>query len=187
MSKTVSTTDFRAQTAASAGEEIRLQGKLATPIIATYLAELLMWYVDHAIVGRLGATELGAVGLSGLLFWELIIVGVAILSIVGVIVGNAHGAGDVAMVGRGVRQGLWISVILSAPLMLISWFLMDLLVWTGQDPAVITLGEEYVRACVWVIPPESRVCRVAQLRGGGFTPVGYHRAGFYDSAGESGA
>ena len=147
------TTELRAQTANSAKEEIRLQGKLAMPIVATYLAELMMWYVDHAIVGRLGATELGAVGLSGLLFWELIIIGVAILSVVGVIVGNAHGAGDVEMVGRGVRQGLWISVFLSAPLMLISRFLMDMLVWTGQDPAIITLGQDYIRAAVWVIPP----------------------------------
>ena len=168
MSKTVSTTDFRAQTAASAGEEIRLQGKLATPIIATYLAELLMWYVDHAIVGRLGATELGAVGLSGLLFWELIIVGVAILSIVGVIVGNAHGAGDVAMVGRGVRQGLWISVILQCASH------VDIVVLDGlarvdrARPRRHYIGGRIrSRVCVGD-SPESRVCRVAQLRGGGF-------------------
>ena len=35
----------------------------------------------------------------------------------------------------------------------LSWYLMELLALTGQDPRVIALGEEYVRAAVWVVPP----------------------------------
>ena len=144
---------LQAEIAHGVSDELRLQAHLALPMIATYLAELCMWYVDHAIVGRLGGVELAAVGLSGLFFWQLIVIGMAILAIVGVIVGNAHGAGDVSLVGRGVRQGLWIAVALSVPIMVLCWFLMDLLALTGQDPRIIAIGEEYVRASVWVIPP----------------------------------
>ena len=144
---------LQAEIAHGVSDELRLQARLALPMIATYVAELCMWYVDHAIVGRLGGVELAAVGLSGLFFWQLIVIGMAILSIVGVIVGNAHGAGDVALVGRGVRQGLWSAVALSLPIMVLCWFLMDVLALTGQDPRIIALGEEYVRASVWVIPP----------------------------------
>ena len=155
MTKTTATgaVPERAETAATTRDEIRLQGKLALPLIATYVAELCMWYIDQAIVGRLGGLELGAVGLAGLLFWELIFIAMAFLAIVAVIIGNAHGAGDASLVGRGMRQGLWLAVLLSVPVMVLGWFLMDLLAFTGQDPGVIALGEEYLHASVWVVPP----------------------------------
>ena len=96
---------LRAETAGSARDELRLQAQLALPLVATYVAEVCMWYVDHAMVGRLGGVELAAVGLSGLFFWELIVIGMAILSIVGVIVGSAHGAGTSRGSGAGSGRG----------------------------------------------------------------------------------
>ena len=37
---------------------------LALPMVGAYVAELGMWWTDQAIVGRLGADELAAAGLS---------------------------------------------------------------------------------------------------------------------------
>ena len=142
----------RAATASSTRDEIRLQGKLVGPLLATYLAELFLYYIDHAIVGRLGADELGAVGLSGMVFVEIIVIGLAILSIVGVLAGNAFGAGNSEEVSRVVRVGLVIAVVFSIPGMIVAWFLMDLLALTGQPDVVIALGEEYVRAAIWTVP-----------------------------------
>ena len=66
-------TASRAETATSLGHEFRLQRRIAVPLIAGYLAEIGMWFTDAVIVGHLGGTELGAVGLSGLVFWEVIL------------------------------------------------------------------------------------------------------------------
>ena len=42
---------------------------LAYPIVITMLSRTAMMFVDTAMVGRLGATELAAVGLAGILTW----------------------------------------------------------------------------------------------------------------------
>ena len=143
----------RAATANSTRDEIKLQSRLVAPLLATYLGELFLFYIDHAIVGRLGADELGAVGLSGMLFIEIIIVGTAILSIVGVMVGNAYGAGKSDETVRVVRVGMAVAMALSIPTMVLVWFLMDLLAFTGQPDVTVELGREYVRAAVWAVPP----------------------------------
>ena len=44
---------------------------LAYPIVVTMLSHTAMMFVDAAMVGRLGATELAAVGLAGVLTWTL--------------------------------------------------------------------------------------------------------------------
>jgi MATE family multidrug resistance protein len=134
----------RAQVATSLGHECRLQGLLAMPLVATSLAELGMWYTD---------VELAAVSLSGLLVWETILAGVAVISMVGVIVGRAFGQGDRVASRRALQQGLWVAVTLTPPAMLVAWFLMDALAFTNQDPEVLVLGETYLHAMVWAIPP----------------------------------
>ena len=143
----------RAATASSTRDELTLQGRLTGPLLATYLAELGLFYIDHAIVGRLGADELGAVGLSGMVFIEVVLLGAAILSIVGVMVGNAYGAGDKEKAAQAVRVGMMLGVALSIPSIVLGWYLMDLLALTGQEPVIIELGEQYVRAAVWMVPP----------------------------------
>ena len=148
----MSSTVQRAATASSMRDELRLQGRLVAPLLATYLAELGLYYIDHAIVGRLGADELAAVGLSGMVFIEVVIIGSAILSIVGVMVGNAYGAGNTEEVSRSVRVGLILAAVISIPAMVLAWFLMDLLALTGQDAVVIELGEQYTRAAVLTLP-----------------------------------
>lgn len=143
----------RAQVAASLGHKCRLQGSLAMPLVATSLAELGIWYTDAMVVGRLGNVELAAVSLSGLLVWEIILAGVAVISMVGVIVGKAFGRGDAVASRRALQQGLWVAVALTPPAMLVTWFLLDVLAFTNQDPEVLVLGEEYLHAMVWAIPP----------------------------------
>ena len=45
----------RAKSAANLYEEVGLQLRLMAPLAGTYLADLVLFYTDHAIVGRLGA------------------------------------------------------------------------------------------------------------------------------------
>ena len=142
----------RAEVATSLGHECRLQGLLAMPLVAASLAELGIWYTDSIIVGRLGSVELAAVSLSGMLIWEIVLAGVAVVSMVAVIVGKAYGQGDAVTSRRALQQGLWVATALAPPGMLVAWFLMDALALTNQDPMVITLGEEYLHAMMWAIP-----------------------------------
>ncbi len=147
------TTTSRAETATSLGHEFRLQCRIAVPLIACYMAEIGMWFTDAVIVGHLGGTELGAVGLSGLVFWEVVLTVAFIPSVVGIFVGNAYGRGDSAAVRRNVQQGLWFACALSLPTMLLSWHLMTLLSFTGQEAVVLSLGTAYLHTLLWCVPP----------------------------------
>ena len=147
------TTISRAETATSLGHEFRLQRRIAVPLIAGYMAEIGIWFTDAVIVGHLGGTELGAVSLSGLVFWEIVFIVSFILTVVGVFVGNAYGRGDPAAVRRNVQQGLWFACALSLPTMLLSWHLMTLLSFTGQEAVVLSLGTAYLHTLLWCVPP----------------------------------
>jgi MATE family multidrug resistance protein len=147
------TTASRAETATSLGHEFRLQRRIAVPLIAGFMAEIGMWFTDAVIVGHLGSTELGAVSLAGLIFWEIVLTGAAMLSVVGVFVGNAYGRGETAAVQRTVQQGLWLACALSLPVMVLSWHLMTLLSFTGQDAVVLSLGTDYLHTLIWTVLP----------------------------------
>ncbi len=143
----------RAELAGSLKDELRLHRRIAVPIVATFLVELGMWYTDTIIVGRLGTTPLAAVGLLGGLFWELLFVGFAVLSITGVFMGNGYGSGDAGLVQRAFRHGLWLVTLFALPLMAFGWIMADLLALTGQDPGVITEGRIYIHAVLWSALP----------------------------------
>ena len=67
---------------------------VAAPLTAAYAAEMGMVITDMIIVGRLGSDELAAVGLTGDLFWILLLMGMGVIAMVGVVAAQCHGAGD---------------------------------------------------------------------------------------------
>ncbi|WP_119458918.1 MATE family efflux transporter [Rhodospirillaceae bacterium SYSU D60014] len=145
-------------TRASAGmptpqAELRATLRITGPLAAAYLAEMAMSFTDTVIVGRLGSVELAAVGLAANLLISLLLICMGVVSIVGVFVAQAHGAGDGAAVGRSVRQGLWVATALSIPATWLGWNLAPVLRLLGQDEQVVLLAEQYLQAAVWCFLP----------------------------------
>jgi MATE family multidrug resistance protein len=143
----------RAAGAVNLRQEIRSLLVIAAPLAAAYLAEIAMMITDMAIVGRLGSVQLAAVGLAGDLMIEVMLFGMAIVSIVGVLVAQSIGAGDAQSGAHHLRQGLWLAAALSIPGTLLCWNLMPLLALTDQDPEVLAFGESYLQAVVWCFLP----------------------------------
>jgi MATE family multidrug resistance protein len=133
--------------------EVRALLVIAAPLAAAYLAEIAMMITDMAVVGRLGSVQLAAVGLAGNLMFEVMLFGMAIVSIVGVLVAQAIGAGDADSGTHHLRQGLWLATALSIPGTLLCWNLAPLLALTDQDPAVLAFTESYLHAAVWCFLP----------------------------------
>ncbi len=126
---------------------------VAAPLAAAYLAEIAMMLTDLAIVGRLGTLQLAAVGLAGDLMIAIMLFCMAAISMIGVLVAEAIGAGDKPSAARQVQVGLVLSVALAVPGMALIWFLAPLLSLTGQDPQVLVYGEMYLHAAVWCFLP----------------------------------
>jgi MATE family multidrug resistance protein len=80
---------------------------LAYPAVLQTLSDTLMQVVDSAIVGRLGVTELGAVGFGGVWLWTALVVLVGTATGVQTFVAQAFGAGEAKQCGRWAWQGIY--------------------------------------------------------------------------------
>ena len=80
---------------------------LAYPAVLQTLSDTMMQVVDSAIVGRLGVTELGAVGFGGIWVWTALCAFVGAATGVQTFVAQALGAGQSKHCGRWVWQGLY--------------------------------------------------------------------------------
>ena len=94
---------------------------IALPLSAAYLAEFAMFLTTKMVVGKLGYHSLAAVGIAGDLSFQILIVLMALLSIVGVLAAQAHGAGKGQELGESVRQGMLVATGLGIPAMFLIW------------------------------------------------------------------
>jgi len=140
-------------TAPSKRQEFAAIVAIAAPLAAAYLAEFAIYVTDMMFVGRLGTDELAAVGLAGGLTYDALTVAIGVISIVGVLVAQAHGRRDNAEASRAVRQGLWMAALLSLLGLGFCLVLVPALSLTGQDPEVMGFADDYVMALMWSFPP----------------------------------
>jgi MATE family multidrug resistance protein len=86
---------------------VREVAVLAYPVILTQLSMTTMGVVDAAMVGRLGATELAAVGFGGIWMWTLFCFFIGTATGVQTFVSQQHGAGEYENCGRWSWQGMY--------------------------------------------------------------------------------
>ena len=125
--------------------ELRQFLSIAIPLSAAYLAEYAMFITTKMVVGKLGYEELAAVGIAGDLSFEILVILMALLSIVGVLVAQASGAGKDEELGQSVRQGFFVATIIGIPAVFAIWHLDFILRLTGQDEKVIELAIPYLK------------------------------------------
>jgi MATE family multidrug resistance protein len=120
---------------------------LAIPVVLTQLSTSLMGVVDSAMVGRLGPTELAAVGFGGIWLWTLFSIFYGTASGIQTFVSQSDGAGDTRSCGPWVWQGVYAllpaGVVLAAVLALL---LEPALALLGPSLEMRTLTADYVQA-----------------------------------------
>jgi MATE family multidrug resistance protein len=114
---------------------VREVSLLAFPVVLQTTSETIMQVIDSAMVGRLGATELGAVGLSAVWMWTLFVPFIGTANGVQVFVARHFGAGELGSCGPWVWHALWVLVPGVVVWCAISWVLYPVLVgWIGASP-----------------------------------------------------
>lgn len=122
---------------------------LAIPLAGAQLSQAGTTFVDTVMMGLLGSQIIAAGALGAATFYLLINIGSAILSAVSPLAAEAYGAGSIEPVGRVVRQGLWLSLILAIPVTLLIWHSGTLLHLLGQAPENVALAQTYLNAIAW--------------------------------------
>jgi MATE family multidrug resistance protein len=130
-------------------EELRKLLRLAAPIAFTQAGYALMGLVDTAVVGRLGASALGAIGLANGLFFAVAIVGLGTMMGLDPLFAQALGAGDERRARALVWQGIWLSFAVTAVLAIPIALMPLLLERAGIEPAV----ERDARIFLWMRLP----------------------------------
>jgi MATE family multidrug resistance protein len=134
-------------------QETRTILGISLPLTAAYAAEMGMVITDMIIVGRLGSNELAAVGLAGDWFWVLLLIGMGVISIVGVIAAQNLGAGNRQGVIEASEQGMIAATITAVPVMLCVWYLGPVLGLARQDPDIVLLITQYSRVLTLAVFP----------------------------------
>jgi MATE family multidrug resistance protein len=128
--------------------DVREVALLAVPVLVQMISETLMQVASSAMVGRLGAAELGAVGLGGIWLWTLICPFVGAATGVSVFAARAHGAGDARECGSWLWQGLGVLVPLAVLWTGVVGMLLPVLIaWVDPAPALAdrTLAYAFAR------------------------------------------
>src|SRR6266853_6666475 len=89
--------------------ELKSLIRLAGPLAAAQAGTQVMGLVDLAVVGRLGARELGAAGLGNAIFFSISILGIGLNLGVDPMISQAFGAGDAVRARHVMWQGVWLA------------------------------------------------------------------------------
>ncbi len=123
--------------------------RLSIPVILAELGWMAMGLVDTAMVGGLGPEAIGAVGIGSNIHFAVAIFGFGLLLGLDTIVSQAFGAGRLVDGRRSLIQGLYLSALVTAPLMALQFAIASRLGDLGLSPGVVPLAAPYLRAMAW--------------------------------------
>jgi len=97
--------------------ELRDLATLGIPITLSFVGNQLLGFVDTAMVGRLDATSLAAVGIGNAIYFTLTIVGMGVVTGMDPLVSQAAGAGEFDRARAVLWQAVRIALLASLPCM----------------------------------------------------------------------
>lgn len=138
--------------------EMRKLLSLAVPALLAQIAMISMGFVDMVMTGRVGAVDMAAVALAGSLWVPLVLFGQGLLLAVTPCVAQLRGAGNARQgdhphgVGHVMRQGIWMALAISIPLILLVYGLSFHLADMGVEGTLGVMTGQYLRAIIWGAP-----------------------------------
>jgi MATE family multidrug resistance protein len=127
--------------------------RLAAPVVMAELGWVTMGIVDTLMVGPLGADAIAAVGLAGMLFLGIAIFAMGVLLGLDPLVAQAYGAGRLDECHRWLMAGIWLCVLITAPVVLLLLALNASLPHLGLPDAVLRLTQPYLVILTFSLPP----------------------------------
>lgn len=133
--------------------ELRPTLRLAAPITAGQVGQMLMGVADTIMVGHVGTLALAACAFANNVLIVIAVTGYGVLTAVSVRVSHAHGAGVAPAMTHALHAGLGLSVfggILGALLLHAVYPAFHLL---GQAPGVVEEAQSYLLIVGWSLIP----------------------------------
>lgn len=129
--------------------------RLAGPLAAANLLQMLVYAIDVIFVARLGERELAASSLSialfGLLMWCFSGLTGMVAALIAAELGRRRHA--VREVRRSARMALWLALVCGLVGMTVCFFGREIMLLTGQDRAIAELAGGFLRVIMWAMVP----------------------------------
>lgn len=129
---------------------------VAWPLVLNNLFNIGVNVADTVMAGRLGATQLAAVALGSSIWITIFLAGLGVVMAIGPTVAQHFGAGRLDEIGRDVRQGLWLALLIAIPVVLVLRNFEPVMRWMDIEPIVAHLAQGYLDAislgvvgCYW--------------------------------------
>ncbi|GET44083.1 MATE family efflux transporter [Microseira wollei] len=129
--------------------EIREFIRLAIPLAIAQLTQSITGFADSVMMGRLGQETLAAGGLAALTFGAVLVTTNGFVMGVTPLVAEAYGANRPSQIALIARQGLWLSLVLTIPMMLLIGQMDTIMSQLGQAATTVTLANTYLDIMLW--------------------------------------
>jgi len=118
--------------------------RLGLPVIASNLSRTFMSLADMAMVGRLGASALAAVGMGSMLTWVVLSFGISFRTATQTVTARRLGQKEYAECGTAMRNGHILSAVFGIPISILGFLYADKIVPLFlEDPEVIKMCIDY--------------------------------------------
>lgn len=126
------------------GAELPITIRLATPIVAGFVGQMLMGWADSIMIGRVGVTALAACAFANTVSMVFFVFGFGLMSSVSVCAAQAFGARRLADLGRVLAAGTFMGSILSFFLGGVLLLCLPWLFYLGQPDEVVRESRWYL-------------------------------------------
>jgi multidrug resistance protein, MATE family len=133
--------------------EVREFLKLAVPLASAQVAQSATGFADTVMMGRMGAEVLAAGGLAAIIFLSMMTATSGMVMGVSPLIAEAFGAGQNTRIQQLARQGLWLAMLVSIPMMLVTGHLDRWMIHTGQTETTVRLANTYLDIMLWGLFP----------------------------------
>ena len=125
---------------------------LGLPVFVAQMSQMGMNFVDTAMTGQASTADMAAVAVAGSIWNPLSLLGIGCLLSLPAMSAHLVGGGQRSRTPHLLRQGIWLTLVISVILMsvfyVISWHLQSF----GLDEELSRLGGGYLRAMLWGLP-----------------------------------
>lgn len=129
--------------------EAREALRLAIPLASAQVAQAATGFIDTVMMGWLGQDVLAAGGLAATTFTTLLIAATGVITGISPLIAEAYGAGNRSRIQQVAQQGLWLSLLVSLPIMLLLAHTERLMQSLGQTATVAATAEIYLGIMLW--------------------------------------
>jgi len=125
---------------------------LALPIVLTQVGQVAMMTTDAAFIGHLGPVALAGASLGLVLFFAVFMFAMGLLMATAPLAAQAFGGHRPRLLRRVIRQGLWVTIVISAPSLVLLTWAEDILILLDQPAEAVRGGAVYMTTLKWSVP-----------------------------------